>query len=584
MMTAMMTVCARMSNSGSKRARLHGTQSMTEARRVSSSANWHAPAGALLLGLLLPHLLLRLPAAVRGGWLALLEPSVEALLLAAAVGVSARLWPAGRRVVPPIAAVLAVFLFVFSLTDALLPRFFNRPLALATDLGYLPALFELMRDTAPRILFVGGLVMLPLSLAALGGGFALLYAALYRAAGERHLRRQVVLFALLGACLVAAGAELLPGVNLYRSSALPRLAVELRSVLGSQRYVTERREEFRALAAEERQGSAGVLDRLEGRDVFLFIVESYGYTLYSEPAHFALAEPFLKRIAARLKGAGYRIASNFLSSPAFGGNSWLADSTLAAGVRIADQAAYTALLASAVKPMAARFNEAGYLTVNSMPATTASWPEGDFYRFQRTYYYRDFGYRGPNLKWAPMTDQFAVGVIHRREVAPASQPLFVQYVMISGHYPFSLIPRLFENWSELGDGSVYLEEGSVRVLPMPAGAATAGAAGYAAAMQYQLEVMSDYAARYLAARRALIVVVGDHQPYSGITGQSTARSVPIHVLSREAAMLEPFLKRGYSPGLVPRQGLPHGGLESFLPALLEDFTSPVVPAASGAGQ
>jgi len=79
-------------------------------------------------------------------------------------------------------------------------------------------------------------------------------------------------------------------------------------------------------------------------------------------------------------------------------------------------------------------------------------------------------------------------------------------------------------------------------------------------------------------------VVGDHQPYSGITGQSTARSVPIHVLSREAAMLEPFLKRGYSPGLVPRQGLPHGGLESFLPALLEDFTSPVVPAASGAGQ
>jgi hypothetical protein len=370
-------------------------------------------------------------------------------------------------------------------------------------------------------------------------------------------------------------------VRLYGSSSLPRLAEELRSVLGSRRYVTERREEFQALAAEEPSVSARVLDRLEGRDVFLFIVESYGYTLYSEPVHFALAETFLRRIEARLEGAGYRIASSFLSSPAFGGNSWLADSTLAAGVRIADQAAYAALLKSEVKPMAARFNEAGYLTVNSMPATTASWPEGDFYRFQRKYYYRDFGYRGPSLKWAPMTDQFAISVIHRREVVPASQPLFVQFVMISGHYPFSLIPRLFENLSELGDGSVYSEEGAVRVLPIPAGAATAGAAGYAAAMEYQLEVVSDYAARYLAGRRALIVVVGDHQPYSGITGQGKPRSVPIHVLSREAAVLEPFLKRGYSPGLVPRQGLPHAGLETFLPALVEDFTLPVESPEGG---
>ena len=68
--------------------------------------------------------------------------------------------------------------------------------------------------------------------------------------------------------------------------------------------------------------------------MFLFVAESYGYTLYSEPEHFALAEPFLRRIESRLTAAGYRIASNFLDSPAFGGNSWLADSTLDAGVRI----------------------------------------------------------------------------------------------------------------------------------------------------------------------------------------------------------------------------------------------------------
>jgi hypothetical protein len=308
-------------------------------------------------------------------------------------------------------------------------------------------------------------------------------------------------------------------------------------------------------------------------------VESYGYTLYDKPEHFALAEPFLGRIEARLAAAGYSIVSSFLSSPAFGGNSWLADSTLASGVRIADQAAYAALLQSEVKPMAAWFGEAGYRTVNSMPATTLSWPEGEFYRFQRKFYYKDFGYRGPSLRWAPMADQFAVWVVHRGEVEPADMPLFVQFVMISGHYPFALIPRLFEDWTELGDGSIYARQGSVRALPIPAGEATAGAPGYAAAMEYQLDVVSDYAVRFLAERRALIVIVGDHQPFSGITGQGKPRSVPIHVLSRDAEVLEPFLERGYTPGLRPRQLLPHAGLETFLPNLLKDFTT---PAPSGA--
>ncbi len=51
--------------------------------------------------------------------------------------------------------------------------------------------------------------------------------------------------------------------------------------------------------------SAAPLGLLQGRDVFLFIAESYGYTLYSEPEHFALAEPFLRRIESRLAAAGY---------------------------------------------------------------------------------------------------------------------------------------------------------------------------------------------------------------------------------------------------------------------------------------
>ena len=244
---------------------------------------------------------------------------------------------------------------------------------------------------------------------------------------------------------------------------------------------------------------------------------------------------------------------------------------------------YEALLESEVVPMARRFNEAGYLSVNSMPATTRDWPEGEYYGFRKKYYYRDFGYRGPSFRWAPMPDQYAIGVVHRREVAEAEGPLFVQFVLISGHYPFSLLPRRLEDWSALGDGSVFAKGENVRSIPIPPGAATAGSAGFLAAMEYQLDVVSDYAARFLADRKPLIIVVGDHQPFSGITGKGKLRSVPIHILCPDPEVLDPFRVRGYTPGWIPRQAPPHPGLDTFYPGLLEDFTSRpgVSPEAGG---
>jgi hypothetical protein len=532
---------------------------------------------AALLAFLLLDLLLRLPDAVLQGWRALLLPSLEAVLLALVVCLHAWLLGGkGRWALLAVSAVLLLFLLCFRVADALLPVFFDRRLALKSDLGYLPALYGLLRDTLPRAIFVAGLILIPAALVAMGFGLAKLLGLLHRSFRHPWPRWIFLAFALL-----ASAAAFVPPARVYSSSSLPRVREELSSWALAGRRQRERQIELRQ-KAEEAGRSLKPLERLEGRNVFLFIMESYGYTLYSEPAHFNLAKPFLEAAEARLARAGYRIVSNFLSSPAFGGNSWLADSTLAAGVRIADQAAYDALLASPIKPMAAWFNEAGYLTVNSMPATTSSWPEGDFFGFQKKYYFRDFGYQGPNLKWAPMTDQFAVHVIHRNEVAAATRPLFVQFVMISGHFPFNLIPSYFEDWSELGDGKIYAREGSVRALPITPGAATAGARGYVEAMEYQLTTVSEYLARFLT-DRSLVVVVGDHQPYSGITGQGKLRSVPIHVLSRDASVLEPFLARGYTPGLVPRQPPPHDGMESFLPHLLADFSAGAEGTRSGSG-
>lgn len=522
----------------------------------------------IVSGILL-HLLYRLPRALVEGPAALAVPALEAFLFLVILSEVSRLPARYRGAAVWALSGLGVVTLLFLYADTLVLRTFNRPLSLVVDAGYLPDLYALMRDTLPAPVFIAGLVLLPLVPAVSVWSFRRLAARTVRSA-EGSPRRGLV-FAGLGAGLVLL--DLAAGVPVLGSSSLPRLAEETRAVLGYRRYDRETREGFRRAAEEKPEAASYPLDRLAGRDVLLFIVESYGYTLYSEPRHFEGAEPYLRRFENRLAEAGYSMVSNFLTSPAFGGNSWLADSTLAAGVWVPDEVAYEALLESEVVPMARRFNEAGYLTVNSMPATTRDWPEGEYYGFRKKYYYRDFGYRGPSFRWAPMPDQFAVGVVHRREVAEAEGPLFVQFVLISGHYPFSLLPRRLEDWSALGDGSVFAKAENVRLIPIPPGAATAGSPGYLAAMEYQLDVVSDYAARFLADRKPLVIVVGDHQPFSGITGKGKLRSVPIHVLCPDPEVLDPFKARGYTPGWIPLQDPPHPGLDTFYPGLLADFTS-----------
>ena len=535
---------------------------MNATNTAARKATWAVPAVLILLSLLF-----RLPSLVEGGGFGrLVSPSLDAALLALAVCLYTWAGLPGFTVVGAVLALLGVTVLSFQAADALIPLFFNRPFELFTDITYLPDLYALLRDTMSGWMFYAGLILLVAGLGGLGVG---LYA------GFRHLRRgfqdRTVRYGFLILLAVLVVLDLTTPVRFTANTAVPRMAEEAGKIAKKEQFVQEQQEAF----SRQVQDSSRVmrpLEGLEGADVYLFIVESYGYTLYSEPMHFSLIEPELRQFQNRLTREGFRIASTFLDSPAFGGNSWLADSTLATGVRIDNEAAYDLLHESDVKPIAQFFNEIGYRTVVAMPATTYAWPEGEFYRFEQKYYYKDFDYEGPNLKWAPMTDQYVVDFIHRNEVQGASQPLFIQYVMISSHYPFNMIPRFFEDWSQIGDGSIYHREDSVNVLPIKPGNQTAGAEGFVAAMAYELKLIREYLSNFVEGE-ALIIVVGDHQPYSGITGKNKPRSVPLHVISRRSDFVTPFVDRGYSEGLIPRQELPHAGLETFLPSLLESFSS-----------
>ncbi|HEX6277282.1 MAG TPA: sulfatase-like hydrolase/transferase, partial [Polyangiaceae bacterium] len=285
------------------------------------------------------------------------------------------------------------------------------------------------------------------------------------------------------------------------------------------------------------------LAKLERKNVHLVLVESYGVVVVERPEFVSAIRPTFRAIEEELAGLGYSIASGRLDSPTFGGRSWLAQSTLATAIPVTDQLGFDTVATVKPKVLSGYFRAAGYRTVLAAPGVTRLGTRGDLYRFDKNYYYADFEYVGPAFAWATMPDQFVFDTIRRRELARASGPLFVQYVLVSSHAPWSETPTLVDDWSKLGNGAVFDTQPVVRYPIVWPNFGRAHEA-YVRSIVYDFEVIRRYVTRFLN-DDSLVIVLGDHQPVVEISGDERVKTVPVHVFSKNDAFVEPFRRRGY---------------------------------------
>jgi hypothetical protein len=357
-------------------------------------------------------------------------------------------------------------------------------------------------------------------------------------------------------------------VGAFASSGFARLFAEGRAVAHAQQTREQKQREVRD--ARERLAQLPTdLAKLGGADVLLVLVESYGEVVLEDASYAARVRPALERMERELGARGYQVASSLLDSPRFGGGSSLAHATLNTGVVTSDPLEFDILCAEQPRTLADFFRAAGYLTVLVQPATKPRPGGCEYLRFERKYFAASFDYRGPNLGWNTLADQYVLDFVHRRELVDRKRPRFIEYALITSHTPWLAQASVVKDWSRIGDGSV------LATLPIKRHPTTwsnleqAGAA-YIDAIVYDLEVLESYLATEVH-NDTLVIILGDHQP-PGVTRASVGRGVPIHVLSRRAELVAPFRARGYHLGMVPPLDGPHPGMESFLFAFLRDFS------------
>ncbi|MEZ5583437.1 MAG: hypothetical protein R3F37_12455 [Candidatus Competibacteraceae bacterium] len=97
------------------------------------------------------------------------------------------------------------------------------------------------------------------------------------------------------------------------------------------------------------------LGRLQDTDVLIIFIESYGATVFDNPSFAERLAPSYQQLAKVVEETGRRAVSAFVTSPTFGGSSWLAHSSLLAGIELKNEGRYQLLLASARETLVSLF-------------------------------------------------------------------------------------------------------------------------------------------------------------------------------------------------------------------------------------
>jgi len=314
---------------------------------------------------------------------------------------------------------------------------------------------------------------------------------------------------------------------------------------------------------------AADLGGLGGADVVLVFLESYGAVTFDDPAFAESLAASRRNLASAVSAAGRELVSAYVESPTFGASSWLAHLSLLSGVKVADQYAYTSLMASSRDTLVKAFRRGGYRSVALMPGMRQPWPEGAFYGFDVIYGRDLLAYKGPEFGWWGIPDQFALARLDELERTAAPRaPLFAVFPTSMSHTPFGPVPPFLPEWSRALHSDGYRPED---VASAPAPDLTNLSPSYLRAIGYTYDTLAGYI-RAHAGENLVMVVIGDHQPPAAVSGRTAVRDVPVHVIASRSGLLRHLQSNGFRSGVEPERPVA-GEMHALAPILLSAFST-----------
>jgi hypothetical protein len=225
------------------------------------------------------------------------------------------------------------------------------------------------------------------------------------------------------------------------------------------------------------------------------------------------------------------------------------------------------------------FGQAGWRTVGFNPADDQPWVEGtSFYHYDQLYDRHSLGYQGPSFSWAPMPDQFALAAFQRLELTPGHRPLMTEIDLVSSHQPWTPLPTMVP-WDQLGDGTIF-DPMPAQGLPVEEVLRDADTVRrlYGQSIEYSLQALISWVVN-LHDDDLVLVLLGDHQPLTLITGPEATHQVPVSFVASDPAVLDRIADWDWQDGLLPSPTAPVWPMDAFRDRFLDVFTTTSAPQA-----
>jgi len=507
---------------------------------------------------------------------------VEGLVLVA-IAVVLPAWP--RRIVAAVAGILFGLLTLVKLLNMAFYLEIGR--AFNPVFGWLdiPPAIGVVRATI-------GPARTNIALAALWLGLILLVGAITAATihlttvAARHRRDAIRgLAALTAVWALCAGLalQLVPGSPVASTSAAGLVVAQVRSTQTALRDQHRFEQALHRADPEASVPAADLLTGLRGKDVVFDFVESYGQVAVQGTSFSRGIDALLRRSAAALDRAGWSTRSAWITSPGFGGISQLAHSTLQSGLWVNTELRYADLVASHRFTLSDAFGKAGWRTVSDSPEDDPVWPPGTrFYHFDKLYNRFNVGYHGPAFSYASMPDQYTYAELQRNQFGPGHKPVMAEIDTVSSHTPWAPLPTMVP-WNEVGNGSVFDSMPARGESPIMVWRnASTVRQFFGRSIQYSLRVLTSWVTE-LNDPNLVLILLGDEEPGSPISGPGASHEVPISIVARDPSVFRQIASWRWQDGLLPGPSAPVEPMDAFRNQFLDAFSTPSPQVASAHG-
>jgi len=473
-------------------------------------------------------------------------------------------WPFARRIVAVLVAVFLVGTVALAALDQGFETTLARPFNVVTDWSELGAAFGVLGDSTGQP--VATLIVILLLIVAVGLLLAVAWALLRLDRVLRSHRR----FALIGGTTVTAvwviaalvGAQLVPGEPVAASDTIGTFATKAAQANETAR---EQAAFARAEANDRFAGlpSSDLLTGLKGKDVIIAFIESYGQVAVQNTSFSPGVDKVLRDGNGQLAKAGYSERSAFLTSSTFGGISWLAHSTLQTGLWIDSQQKYDLATSSNRFTLCDAFTKAGWRTVSDVPSDAAPWPIGtSFYHYDTLLDSRNVGYAGPRFSYGRIPDQYTWNFFQQHELAAPHTPLMAEIDFVSSHTPWTPLPHTVP-WASIGDGSIYDPQPAEGLPPSVVWQNRSHVQRlYGESVQYTMNSLFSFLTTFNDPNLVL-VVLGDHQPATEVSGAGANHQVPISIISKDTSVISDIDSWHWQPGVFPSLSAPVWRMDAF---------------------